>query len=909
MMISEDDFADTSAQYLESLMRTLKTSYSTSVPTVVAYGFLVVTIGYHMLQYFDFSVLHISELSWNMLVYLTPSSAISAFDKRVDVTTLGKAQDNFHKSSSYQHAVKSEVLRRILGLSSAVLFGKVQQTNSFPRFRGLLPGKKSKMKDEGPPGLRNRGNSCYQNSVIQGLASLRSLYDYLARPVFPEGSFLTANALRSIIAELNDPVSARPVLQTPAELKTMNSQQQQDAQEYFSEVVDEVGREISEIQNQKSNFGGLASFLIRPENIIGLLHEGISDSASTTIIDMLRSFRGLNQIGLSPIRSPLEGLLAQRVGCLRCGHSEGISLVPFNCLTVSLGKEGMYDIQTCLDEYTALETIAGVECVKCTLLQTKDQLKRLHSQIQDSTSYMNQSTPSSQALRTSFHNRLIAIEKALEVDDFSDNAILKKHHIAADRRVSVTKSRQAVIARAPKSLVIHVNRSDFDEITRVLSKNVAEVTFPRQIDLTRWCLGGQAPRQNDEESVESWCVDPSKPINFQEGEEIPVTKIDDSSMDRQQLYDLRAIITHYGQHDNGHYICYRKCGFGSRPDEGSAGEKSEPWWCLSDEKVGKVSEKTVLNQGGVFMLFYEKLELTENAIMEAPKDNDVMLSSPLLRSMTTTSETMTVAIDELKKSEGSEFDYNYDEFVKHKLDNILDEDLFMKDVVQQSVENRLSEAFEPRRIMDAAMDVTPIIFQTLLNSITLPSPLTPSAETLSAEVSFQAKSAPPETTPLEAPPETISFTERPWTPSSPLSFSSTEPSPSESLQENNFSDTAIATTIDSASKFSSLEPCATLKVDDSPQEASPVSPLHLPISTTSPRSSRRSLRRAGKATRKVSAMVRASRNTKSNKIKKNRLSAIRYYTQIYPHGDFRTEIQRQHRRYRSGHSKVVAGGV
>lgn len=56
-------------------------------------------------------------------------------------------------------------------------------------------------------------------------------------------------------------------------------------------------------------------------------------------------------------------------------------------------------------------------------------------------------------------------------------------------------------------------------------------------------------------------------------------------------YVLRSVIVHYGTHNYGHYIAFRKyrgC-----------------WWRISDETVYVVEEAEVLSTSGVFMLFYE----------------------------------------------------------------------------------------------------------------------------------------------------------------------------------------------------------------------------------------------------------------------------------------------------------------
>jgi ubiquitin carboxyl-terminal hydrolase 1 len=126
------------------------------------------------------------------------------------------------------------------------------------------------------------------------------------------------------------------------------------------------------------------------------------------------------------------------------------------------------------------------------------------------------------------------------------------------------------------------------------------------------------------------------------------------------IYELRAVVTHYGHHENGHYVCYRRhpassvsnasrvegaesespitttseesaIGDAMNPDHepqsapdtnGSLSGQDGPlsqWWRLSDEDVTKVDEKTVLSQGGVFMLFYDCVDPNSVLVSEAEK--------------------------------------------------------------------------------------------------------------------------------------------------------------------------------------------------------------------------------------------------------------------------------------------------
>ncbi len=74
------------------------------------------------------------------------------------------------------------------------------------------------------------------------------------------------------------------------------------------------------------------------------------------------------------------------------------------------------------------------------------------------------------------------------------------------------------------------------------------------------------------------------------------------------IYKLKAVIVHYGTHNYGHYIAYRKYrGF---------------WWRISDETVEIVTESQVLLTPGVFMLFYEKPNSIDEQYEVDDNEND-----------------------------------------------------------------------------------------------------------------------------------------------------------------------------------------------------------------------------------------------------------------------------------------------
>lgn len=550
----------------------------------LAYTLVVLIFIYLVLDHFGFAPISLVQVAWHCLVFITPSRIIDALDSRM------AESDSCPDLPQMTFQAKSEAMHRILGLDN----------NSFPFFprprslSGIGNAILGNNKDAIPPGLGNWDNSCYQNSIIQGLASLQSLSAFLGRnmdTLAEMGSFSTHQALRGIIDRLNSSSNYGHKLWIPSDLKSMCSWQQQDAQEYFSKVVDQLDLEIERASRGHTRNMGLK--MAGPEENVVVDNSMEVDHPA---------------IEQSSLRNPLEGLLAQRVGCMKCGWTEGLSLIPFNCLTVPLGPKFEYDIRECLDQYMTLEPIEGVECARCTLQRAQEQLKSLLGGIAEEQDLAGPSESSelSDTLKSSAETRLMAVRAALDEDDFAEKTLANKCQIPSKHRVSTTKSRQAVIARTPRCLVIHVNRSLFDEMTGMLKKNYAVVKFPKTMDLSDWCLGSRAAGQTDE-SLEQWDTNPAESMLPRAGEAVHTSS---------RHYELRAIITHYGRHENGHYICYRKYPTAvfpaPVPDEVLQAEgdkdKAERWYRLSDDDVQMVSEGHVMSQGGAFMLFYEAID-------------------------------------------------------------------------------------------------------------------------------------------------------------------------------------------------------------------------------------------------------------------------------------------------------------
>ncbi|KAI1438524.1 cysteine proteinase [Xylaria sp. CBS 124048] len=557
------------------------------------------------------------ELLWDLIVTITPARLLYALDHWLHPST-PSVSERILPGQSASYVTKSDLLRRILSMdSSQSLMNAVAHAG---RGFSSFSSKPKRVTDQ-PPGLRNYDNSCFQNSILQSLCSLAPLPAYLEKAI-EDAEAVDANlecssvaTLRDLLSKLTDSQNNGMTLWTPKKLKSLDTWQQQDAQEYYSKILEEIDKEVLKVATTQYRPPGLEIAGVGDDTVESQHSDDSGYHSLTTLAKPATEVK-------AP-KNPLEGLVAQRVACVQCGYSEGLSMIPFNCITLNLGVgQGAHDLYERLDSYTALESIDGVECAKCTLLKVQRLLNITVSRSRDAGS-------SDEALRE-YLDRLHAVNMALEEDDFEEKTLRDKCGISKQHRVSSTKTKQMVIGRPPSSLAIHINRSVFDETTGQMFKNLAALRFPSALDLGPWCLGSAgacAPNMGDAnsssypvEDAEQWSSDPRS--SMVSGDFKP-------SMITGPIYELRAVITHQGRHENGHYVCYRRhpCRMVEDEDDTDEGElhindegpdaeatqDSEPvktdedskWWRLSDESVWEVTEESVLAQSGVFMLFYD----------------------------------------------------------------------------------------------------------------------------------------------------------------------------------------------------------------------------------------------------------------------------------------------------------------
>ncbi|KAK9388709.1 hypothetical protein V1515DRAFT_597770 [Lipomyces mesembrius] len=381
-------------------------------------------------------------------------------------------------------------------------------------------------------GLVNPRNACFLNSVLQTMASSERLTNFLCSPL--SASLPLANELRTLILRLNARLpsqhthTAVQLLRLLKSKRWIDDSEQQDAHEFFLSLLDAL-------RTERSN----------------------SDNAIL----------------------PFDGMMSSRVVCLQCGEEQTLKQIPFSSVELSLPSLSSSSSSSTLFNHqsTTLESMLAnavapekldVYCQRCSLIAAEAHLQRLIARASPPSSRSSSPEPqpaskSKPDITPILRARRGMIIAALDKPTIQDADFEK---LKPPRLVSSTKVKQVTISRAPDTLALHINRSEYDAQLGIARKNNVPVEFPERIQFGKYVTD------------RCECVD-------------------------EAWYRLSSTVVHFGSHSFGHYIAYR------RVDENS-------WVRISDGDVQPVGVDDVLSHGNVVLLFYEREPTIDSATCE-----------------------------------------------------------------------------------------------------------------------------------------------------------------------------------------------------------------------------------------------------------------------------------------------------
>lgn len=379
-------------------------------------------------------------------------------------------------------------------------------------------------------GLRNIGNDCFINSILQALAGLPELRLYLIRETHrraidaevyarlvqpgPDAAVkewqlrgLQAGAVSGGLKEMLDRLNERPISKkaiSPRDFvgvlerafgQTIN-RQQQDAQEFLQLLVERLLDEYNAGKRARAH----SKRAERPAVSSPDATEGVTGEETPT---------GNTETDKNGVEAeaeeeeeehdfPLEGEREAQSQCQTCGYKTTPRKEVFCMLTLSVPQASSTTLDRCFDGLFKTEHIPDYKCDRCRLVHARGLLAAELA-----------STPEDSPARTETQARLERLEGCIKHDPENPPRDLT----LPDTRDAPTStiSRSHRITRFPRILIIHLSRSIYD---RTSQKNMAKVSFPEDLR-----LGG---------------------------------------LRVQKRYKLLATVTHKGGHSSGHYQSFRR---------------------------------------------------------------------------------------------------------------------------------------------------------------------------------------------------------------------------------------------------------------------------------------------------------------------------------------------------------------
>ncbi|KIP06168.1 hypothetical protein PHLGIDRAFT_91230 [Phlebiopsis gigantea 11061_1 CR5-6] len=503
------------------------------------------------------------------------------------------------------------------------------------------------------PGIVNiSGTYCFMNSTLQALASL-SYFQPQIEAIHTRAEELDVptpviDAIRDILHELNTSRSSRfslrpyaliEALSTPgppsssSRPRTTNrlfsSREHQDAQELFQAVIEAIKDEATEVSREAGRDLGLGGVLPLNSHTIPLSN---------------------------PTKLAFDGLTANRRSCVECGYTEAVMHFTFDNWQLALPRSASCDLNDCLADYTRLELLTDCICRRCSLEATYEKyLRDSHPETKNSSTYPSSPTSSSPVNESTEKGDGKAAMSKSKKKRYQETrklanrvkALLDEGRIEEDVKgvqvLKVTKAstKQAMVARPPPVLVLHLNRSMYFGGYYGASKNSCRVDFSEILDLTPYTTSGMLN------------TSPQIPMS---GPGFKSTMFNSTTVETKQdpatrtMYRLTAVVCHYGQHSFGHYVCFRRRPRSSKlpeeqrwepprwqvGDEGSLAAlesrrgTGKGWMRISDDDVRECGIESVLQEGsGAFMLYYEKIIAESVQPSGKPESNGATVASDI----------------------------------------------------------------------------------------------------------------------------------------------------------------------------------------------------------------------------------------------------------------------------------------
>nr|CAH66407.1 OSIGBa0093L02.3 [Oryza sativa] len=474
-------------------------------------------------------------------------------------------------------------------------------------------------------GLKNLGNNCFLNVILQALAScdgfVSSLDNLLgSEDVLPEEKsekMPLIFALSSLIKDLSVVRDKRTELSPHRVMDALsfyvghfNLTREQDASEAFHHLLTSLRDEFSRcyVPNRSS----LADITMFPSKVYSQ-REGNQPECKRWKQNLF---------------GPFDGTIGSILSCRNCSSVLSLDFENFYCLPLSPVATINGDIINgcslvdCLEHFTALEHLDNYRCDHCWHNVAAKYLS-LKSEVDE--------------------------EKINKLRTCVDYGTCSCRHIFTPEEMTCSISSQATkqlaITHFPKILCIHLLRASVG-LDGEFVKRGGHISFPLLLDLSPFAGGalipGQGPKpsamnkqRHGQQTLHLWRqLNAEMPVNmfpaatdgdssshhcgdesvntlgrsFYVGNRDADSRFLSSSSLTDKLYGLSSVVEHYGVCGGGHYAAYRRVTPNSDSNEPvqSLASFRKEWLYVSDDHVSHVSECEVLAAEAT-LLFYERL--------------------------------------------------------------------------------------------------------------------------------------------------------------------------------------------------------------------------------------------------------------------------------------------------------------